>query len=1028
MNLSRKRLRYAEESPNRARLPRIHRRVMENSVNDKNSIYYRPRLRQRRMKRLLPTASPTPRQNQLVLTSIERERAQTHLGFYHDRDSNNLSHSPASKKKFRNPPIPINDFAHFVGIWDPTMDIFDISHSTTGGITMNSYFISLPETPTSKPICILVDGVKTKFFKQHLSQIKSSMNYFDHQTLDYFIVQHCEDDHAGDIGQIIETFPECKVFCTPVAKDFISNISNKEYGNIHTFSSDTELKLDGHIVHFLPTTMLHWPDTAFTFFPEIGMLTTCDFLGAHFCESIYVYEESVFKVPGYREAMWVYFDCIFAPLKRAVRVGLDKIRTFMDSVEYCCTSHGPLLRREDFQKIFFMYDTWIMEYFEKKSVDVLIVYTSVHNYTMAMQKTIAFTLQKLGLRVEAIQIEGLESQTAAIMKRIHNTRCLLLGSPTILNDAVHEIWDIAISLNKQIHQGLVVGAFGSYGWSGEAVGNITERFKQLALDSPLEPLRVHLKPDQEKLKPVRSWAGELGQYLIDGTPPVEHAPVVQATTTASGKAGLYNDGKLRRWKCLICGEIVVSVNSPELCGVCGAEGPEVWIEMEDDDKPELSEEEAFTGHIVIIGAGASGVSACKTARKNNKRARITMISNENALPYNRTNLTVALGNSAIAKQRSFFIVDDEWLRDNSVDIMLGCDVESADFNLKKLEITQCYKRNESMDAFENYAMEEICQSLSVTFDKLIISTGAHAFIPMKGALDHENVIGLRTARDLWKINSLLSQPKAERYEIVIVGAGVLALEAVDALLKRENVHISILIRSSFVLSAQVGRDKDVSEFFIEEMRKRDVNVLTNESVAELVVPNGSNSVSQLRLKSGSVIDCSLLMFSVGARANAGIARDLGLDVDRGIVVDRGMRCFVDGIATPLVYACGDCAQPKDVNYAMLWSNAINQGAIAGFNAAGGNKELENQSFPCILHCFDTQMFSVGSLRQAPTDMVIKQYTAQNLKKVLLNGGVIKGGFLIGNVDNQMKLKGALDSEAGVIEAAACMIDEEKLEE
>lgn len=75
---------------------------------------------------------------------------------------------------------------------------------------------------------------------------------------------------------------------------------------------------------------------------------------------------------------------------------------------------------------------------------------------------------------------------------------ILFGTPTILQEALNPIWDLTINMYPPVHNGKYAAAFGSYGWSGEAVPHLTERLKQLGL-KVMEGLRVRLKPDERDL-------------------------------------------------------------------------------------------------------------------------------------------------------------------------------------------------------------------------------------------------------------------------------------------------------------------------------------------------------------------------------------------------------------------------------------------------------------------------------------------------------------------------------------------------
>lgn len=102
-----------------------------------------------------------------------------------------------------------------------------------------------------------------------------------------------------------------------------------------------------------------------------------------------------------------------------------------------------------------------------------------------------------GVRVEMYDL--VSDDTAAAKAAVAAADGFLLGSPTLVGDALPPVYEMFLGLNPIIHKGKPAGAFGSYGWSGEAVPNLTARMQQLRLSLPLEGMRVRFCPTQEDL-------------------------------------------------------------------------------------------------------------------------------------------------------------------------------------------------------------------------------------------------------------------------------------------------------------------------------------------------------------------------------------------------------------------------------------------------------------------------------------------------------------------------------------------------
>ena len=88
----------------------------------------------------------------------------------------------------------------------------------------------------------------------------------------------------------------------------------------------------------------------------------------------------------------------------------------------------------------------------------------------------------------------------------------MLGTPTIVGDALAPIAEITFALHPVTVKGKVASAFGSYGWSGEGVPNIMARFEQLRVKT-VEGFRVRFKPSEESLKKADEFADRFAAAL-----------------------------------------------------------------------------------------------------------------------------------------------------------------------------------------------------------------------------------------------------------------------------------------------------------------------------------------------------------------------------------------------------------------------------------------------------------------------------------------------------------------------------------
>ena len=141
---------------------------------------------------------------------------------------------------------------------------------------------------------------------------------------------------------------------------------------------------------------------------------------------------------------------------------------------------------------------------------VVIAYVSAYGYTRAMAECADQAIEKSGVGAVLLNLEQVSRDEAAA--QIAASKGFLLGSPTILTEALPPVWDVLSLLNPVGCAGKSPAVLGSYGWSGEAMGHLEERLKQLRLK--VQPAcKIRFKPSQQQLQQVQTWAEEFVRQL-----------------------------------------------------------------------------------------------------------------------------------------------------------------------------------------------------------------------------------------------------------------------------------------------------------------------------------------------------------------------------------------------------------------------------------------------------------------------------------------------------------------------------------
>ncbi|SHI11773.1 FprA family A-type flavoprotein [Clostridium intestinale] len=397
--------------------------------------------------------------------------------------------------------LEIKKDIHWVGALDPDLRIFDIIMYTPYGTTYNSYVVK-----GSEKVAVF-ETVKEQFFDQYLARLKTLD--IDVTKIDYIVVDHTEPDHAGSVAKLLDLSPKAKVVGSAPAIKFMEKIANRDIDAIVVSDNDS-ISLGNKTLKFISAPFLHWPDTIYTYILEDKTLITCDSFGAHYCFED-VFNDKIPDQEQYNEALRYYFDCIMGPFKSYVLSAIDKIKDL--DIDLICPGHGPVLR-EDPWKIVSLYKEWSTPPAPKEIKKITISYVSAYGYTEQLANKISEGIQSVG-KFDIKLYNVIHNDLKDIVKDISDSEGILFGSPTIVGELLEPIRDVLAKLNPVIHGGKFAGAFGSYGWSGEAVPRMETRLKELKMKIYTPGLKILFKPSPEDLKKAFEFGVGFAQTIMD---------------------------------------------------------------------------------------------------------------------------------------------------------------------------------------------------------------------------------------------------------------------------------------------------------------------------------------------------------------------------------------------------------------------------------------------------------------------------------------------------------------------------------
>lgn len=379
-------------------------------------------------------------------------------------------------------------------------------------------------------------------------------------------------------------------------------------------------------------------------------------------------------------------------------------------------------------------------------------------------------------------------------------------------------------------------------------------------------------------------------------------------------------------------------------------------------------------HYVITGFGCAGYYAAKTIREHDPDGKITVFSEHPYAPYNPM-LTTYYVAGKIPFEALFPFGDLEQIRDElKLDLQTGRHVTKVHASEKTVELDDGDR---------------------VTYDRLLLATGASAFAPRFEGLDPAEAFYMRTVEDALKLKETLDTGTYRT--ALVVGASMVGIKVVELLNNRGiETTMADMAQKIFPLAAY---DDVAAEI---EARIREKGVHTALGCALQRVEKTENGY-RCFLSDGSVTDAELIVLCIGTRANTTLVDPAEIRVGRGIVVDDRMET-----SAPDVYAAGDCSEGHELQSSQnmiigLWANAAHQGTTAGANMTGTTAEFSGNFLHNITHFMDMDFIGFGDNR-----LEGEVLTSGNIHEGLFVKAVLQDRRLVGvNILDNYRISGAI---------------------
>jgi flavorubredoxin len=363
---------------------------------------------------------------------------------------------------------------------------------TQRGTTYNAYLIM------DKKIT-LVDTVKHYLFDEMLSRIKEIV---DPSKIDYIISNHVEMDHSGSIQKLLEVAPNAKIITSTRGEKGLRRHYKKDW-NFKVVKSGDTLNIGERTLHFVEIPMVHWPDSMVTYIPSDKLLLPNDAFGQHIATSERFDDEVDWGI--LKEEAAKYYANIVMPYGSQVEKALEALSRL--DIEMIAPSHG-IIWRSLIPQILKEYTKWARYETEDKA---LIVYDSMWGSTEKIAYTLREGIEEAGIHVAMRNLKN--THISDVITDVISSKLILLGSPTLNNTMLPTMGGFLTYLKGLRPKNRIGFVFGSYGWGGQAVGEIEKIIKDISWDMPVESININYVPDEKELLDVRKKGKKLGKYV-----------------------------------------------------------------------------------------------------------------------------------------------------------------------------------------------------------------------------------------------------------------------------------------------------------------------------------------------------------------------------------------------------------------------------------------------------------------------------------------------------------------------------------
>ena len=392
----------------------------------------------------------------------------------------------------------IKDNIFWVGAIDWNIRDFH-GYSTYKGTTYNAFLVKDEKIA-------LFDTVKKSHINELLHHIKQLVNPTD---IDYLIVNHVEMDHSGSMPEIVDLIKPEKIFCSKMGLKAIEAHFHPEGWPLEAVENGQIISLGSKTVQFLETRMLHWPDSMFSYIQEDKLLISSDAFGQHLASSERFDDQVDFS--ELMEQTSKYYANILTLYSPLIRKLLAKVQELGLEIDMIAPDHG-VIWRSHIGDVLKAYGDWSQNKGKRKA---LVIYDTMWASTEKMAKAVATGIDTTGASVKLINLAY--AHRSDVMADVLNAKAVILGCATLNNGMLPRMAGFLMYMRGLKPTNKIGAAFGSFGWSGEAVKLMNRAMEDMKFDIVEPGLRVKYVPGHTDLSECVEMGKRIGQAVIEQT-------------------------------------------------------------------------------------------------------------------------------------------------------------------------------------------------------------------------------------------------------------------------------------------------------------------------------------------------------------------------------------------------------------------------------------------------------------------------------------------------------------------------------